>query len=55
MNEYIGFLDMDRCGNKVSSKRLSSNDFQTFIHSLFSDDNLKVKYQNPTAWRGKFF
>jgi len=36
----------------MSSKKLSSKDFTTYIHALLANDNLKVKYQNPTAWRG---
>jgi len=34
------------------SKRLSRTEFKLFIHALFANDKLEVKYQNPNAWRG---
>jgi len=36
----------------MSSNRLSNEEFQTFLYALFAKDKLKVKYQNPDAWRG---
>ena len=39
-------------GVAMSAKRLSNEEFQTFLHALFDNDRLKVKYQNPDAWRG---
>jgi len=34
------------------SKRVSGTEFQLFIHAMFANDKLEMKYQNPTAWRG---
>jgi hypothetical protein len=36
----------------MSAQRLSNKDFQVLLHVLFVNDSLKVKYQNPTTWRG---
>ncbi|MDG6222422.1 MAG: hypothetical protein QCH99_04085 [Candidatus Bathyarchaeota archaeon] len=35
----------------MTSKRLSNKEFQEFLHALFSDDKLKIKYNQPDAWR----
>jgi hypothetical protein len=35
----------------MPSKRLSDKEFQEFLHALFSDDKLKIKYKQPDAWR----
>ena len=35
----------------VSLKRLSKEDFQTFLYVLFDPGGPKVKYQNPDVWR----
>ena len=35
----------------MPSKKLSNKNFETFLHSLFSNDKMKLKYQNPDAWR----
>jgi DNA-binding cell septation regulator SpoVG len=35
----------------MPSKRLSNEEFQEFLHSLFAKDTLKVKYQKPDSWR----
>ena len=34
----------------VSQERRSRKDFETYLKSLFDNDSLKVKYQNPDAW-----
>jgi len=34
----------------TSKKRRSKEDFELFLKSLFANDTLKVKYQNPDAW-----
>ena len=31
-------------------ERRSKEDFEAFLKSLFDNDPLKVKYQNPDAW-----
>jgi len=36
----------------MSAQRLSNKEFQAFLHALLENDSLKVKYQNPDAWRG---
>jgi hypothetical protein len=36
----------------MSAQRLSNKEFQAFLHVLFENDGLKVKYQNPDSWRG---
>jgi hypothetical protein len=36
----------------MSAQRLSKEDFQMFLRALFDNYGPKVKYQNPTAWRG---
>jgi len=36
----------------MSAQRLSNKEFQVFLHALFVNDSLKVKYKNPTSWRG---
>jgi hypothetical protein len=36
----------------MSYKMLSKKDFKIFLHCLFANDPLKVKYQYPDAWRG---
>jgi hypothetical protein len=36
----------------MSAKKRSDEDFQAFLHALFDNDKLKVKYQNPDSWRG---
>jgi len=38
----------------MSAQRLSKKEFQVFLHALFENDSLKVKYQNPDAWRGYY-
>ena len=35
----------------TSKKRRSQEEFEMYLRSLFANDNLKVKYQNPDAWR----
>jgi hypothetical protein len=35
----------------MSKKRLSKEDFEVFLKSLFANDTLPFKYQNPDAWR----
>ena len=35
----------------AEEKKRSTEDFQTFIHTLFDVDSPKVKYQNPDVWR----
>jgi len=35
----------------MSSQRLSNKEFQVLLHALFENDPLKIKYQNPDAWR----
>jgi len=35
----------------MSAKRLSKKDFEVFLHALFDNETLKVKYQKPDAWR----
>jgi len=32
-------------------KRRSKKEFQTYLHELFNNKGLKIKYQNPDAWR----
>ena len=44
--------NQNKLGVKMSAKRLSSEEFQMFLHALLDNDCLKVKYQNPTTWRG---
>ena len=34
----------------VSNKRRSKEDFELFLKSLFDNDTLPFKYQNPDAW-----
>lgn len=34
----------------VSQERRSRKDFEIYLKSLFDNDSLKVKYQNPDAW-----
>ena len=36
----------------MSAQMRSNKEFQAFLHALFENDSLKVKYQNPSAWRG---
>lgn len=50
--EYIFSRDSKKLGVPMSAQRLSKKEFQTFLHALFENDSLKVKYQNPDAWRG---
>jgi len=38
----------------MSAQRLSNKEFQVFLHALFENDSLKVKDQNPDAWRGYY-
>jgi hypothetical protein len=35
----------------MSAMRLSKKDFEVFLHALFDNESLKVKYQKPDAWR----
>ena len=35
----------------MSKKRLSKEDFEVFLKSLFDNNTLPFKYQNPDAWR----
>lgn len=35
---------------KSTEKRRSKEDFEEYIKSLFADDKLPFKYQNPDAW-----
>ena len=37
--------------NKMSEKRRSKEEFETFLKTLFDKDSPKVKYQNPDGWR----
>ena len=48
---YVFFRD-SKLGIKMSAQRLSDKEFQVFLHALFENDPLKIKYQNPDAWRG---
>jgi len=50
--EYIFSRDSKKLGVPMSAQRLSKKEFQTFLHVLFENDSLKMKYQNPDAWRG---
>ena len=50
--EYIFSRDSKKLGVPMSAQRLSTKEFQTFLHVLFENDSLKMKYQNPDAWRG---
>jgi len=50
--EYIFSRDSKKLGVPMSAQRLSKKEFQVFLHALFENDSLKVKYQNPDAWRG---
>ena len=34
----------------VSQERRSRKDFEIYLKSLFDNDSLKVKYQNPDSW-----
>jgi hypothetical protein len=35
----------------MTTKRLSNKEFEEFLHALFVNDPLKVKYQKPDTWR----
>ena len=35
---------------KVTGERRSNEEFSEYLKSLFADDNLPFKYQNPDAW-----
>ena len=35
----------------MPAKRRSDEEFQAYLHRLFANGKLKVKYQNPDAWR----
>jgi len=50
--EYIFSRDSKKLGVPMSAQRLSNKEFQVFLRALFENDSLKVKYQNPDAWRG---
>jgi hypothetical protein len=34
----------------MSSKKRSKKEFQEWLHSLFANKSLKVKYKNPSIW-----
>ena len=38
-------------GVHMSGKKRSDKEFQEYLHELFAEDKLKVKYQNPDSWR----
>ena len=48
---YIFSKDTNKLGVLMSAKRLSKKDFEVFLHALFDNETLKVKYQKPDAWR----
>ncbi len=33
----------------MSNKRRSREEFEAYLKSLFENDNLRIKYQNPDA------
>jgi hypothetical protein len=37
-------------GVQMSGKKRSNKEFQEYLHELFSNDKLKVKYKNPDKW-----
>ena len=39
----------------MSTKRLSSKDFESYLHTLLSNNEPKVKFQNPTRLRANSF
>jgi hypothetical protein len=43
--------DAKKLGVPMSAKRLSKKDFEVFLHALFDNESLKMKYQKPDAWR----
>ena len=51
---YIFSRDLKKLVVPMSAQRLSNKEFQVFLHALFENDSLKVKYQNPDAWRGYY-
>jgi hypothetical protein len=44
-------LNKGKCVGKMPEKKRSDKEFQEYLHSFFANDPLKVKYQQPDAWR----